>query len=240
MPIIDERESRPFVQELKFLIPVDTADAVREWARARLSPDPHAGGVSADEYRVTSLYLDTADFAVFDRRGSYGRSKYRVRRYGESNRVFLERKLKTKNRVGKLRSIVNLTEIEMLEYAAVGGPWAGRWFQRRVKARELRPVCQISYLRTARMGMSDTGPVRLTVDRDIRALPVNGYRFAGTDEGTVLSPDLRILELKYKLEIPGVFKQLMQEFNLRPVTSSKYRLAVESLELKQGALCLSS
>jgi hypothetical protein len=45
------------------------------------------------------------------------------------------------------------------------------------------------------------------------------------------------LELKYKAEIPGLFKELMHKFDLQPQPSSKYRLAVAALELK---LCLTS
>ncbi len=237
MPLTEMRESRAFVQEMKFLVSPEQADGIREWARVNLSPDPHAGGAAGDEYRVTSLYLDTADLAVFERRGSYGRSKYRVRRYGESDRIFLERKLKTRNRVGKIRSIVSANEVAMLERLESPKKWAGHWFHQRVQIRELAPVCQISYSRMARMGTSESGPIRLTVDQDLRATPVDRYAFAPVDAGVVLSPDQRILELKYKAEIPGLFKELMQTFDLRPQPSSKYRLAVAALELK---LCLTS
>ena len=237
MPLTEMRESRAFVQEMKFLVSPEQADGIREWARVNLSPDPHAGGAAGDEYRVTSLYLDTADLAVFERRGSYGRSKYRVRRYGDSDRIFLERKLKTRNRVGKIRSIVSANEVAMLERLESPKKWAGHWFHQRVQIRELAPVCQISYSRMARMGTSESGPIRLTVDQDLRATPVDRYAFAPVDAGVVLSPDQRILELKYKAEIPGLFKELMQTFDLRPQPSSKYRLAVAALELK---LCLTS
>jgi hypothetical protein len=57
------------------------------------------------------------------------------------------------------------------------------------------------------------------------------------DAGVALSPDQRILGLKYKAEIPGLFKELMHKFDLQPQPSSKYRLAVAALELK---LCLTS
>ena len=78
-----------YTAEIKFLVNEATGIQIREWARGRLSPDPHGTGPHADEYRVSTLYLDTAARDVFHRRGSYGRSKYRVRRYGEEPRVFL-------------------------------------------------------------------------------------------------------------------------------------------------------
>jgi hypothetical protein len=240
MPLTEMRESRAFVQEMKFLITPGCADAIREWSRANMAPDPHAGGEAGDEYRVTSLYLETEDFAVYERRGSYGRSKYRLRRYGESEWVFLERKLKTRNRVGKMRSMVALSEVKELEQEDTPKRWAGHWFHRREQARGLRPVCQISYSRMARLAVSETGPLRLTMDQNLRAVPAREYTFGTASAGVALLPDQRILELKYKSELPGLFKRLMQRFDLRPQASSKYRMAVEALELRKAALCLAS
>jgi hypothetical protein len=240
MRLTETRESRPFVQEMKFLISPSCADAIRQWSRKHMSPDPYAGGLAGDEYRVTSLYLETEDFAVYERRGSFARSKYRVRRYGESEAIFLERKLKTRNRVGKIRSIVDLTEVNWLGQAETPKRWAGHWFHQREQVRGLRPVCQISYNRTARLALTDSGPIRLTVDQDLRAVPVRGFAFTDTSAGVALMPDQHILELKYKTELPGVFKALMQQFDLRPQASSKYRMAVEALELRKEVECLAS
>lgn len=240
MPLTEIRESRAFVQEMKFLVSPGCADAIRDWARAKMSPDPFAGGAAGDEYRVTSLYLETADFAVYERRGSYGRSKYRVRRYGADERIFLERKLKTRNRVGKMRSIAGLEEVALLDRNETPKRWSGHWFHSRIQARDLRPVCQISYNRMARLALSESGPIRLTMDQDLQALAVQEYAFAAPGTGTMLLPSQRILEIKFKLEIPGLFKELMQQFDLRPAAASKYRMAVEGLELKKAALCLAS
>ena len=76
-------ETREAAREVKFMVPLDVAARILEWSRSRLSPDPYAGGDAGDEYRTTSLYFDTEDLAVYHRRGSYRRSKYRVRRYGK-------------------------------------------------------------------------------------------------------------------------------------------------------------
>src|ERR1044072_7188388 len=108
------RENRAFAAEIKFYVPPDRVDALREWARGRLRPDPHGGGAFGDTYQTNSLYFDTADFDVFYSRGSYGRSKYRVRRYDNASELFFERKLKTRDYVTKRRSIVDLPELVRL------------------------------------------------------------------------------------------------------------------------------
>ena len=97
----DVTESRKYAREIKFLIDPARAAEIRDWACAQLNPDPYAA--SGDTYRTTTLYFDTPEFAVYQRRGSYGRSKYRVRRYGASDDVFLERKLRTNALVSKDR-----------------------------------------------------------------------------------------------------------------------------------------
>src|SRR5262245_38313366 len=148
-PSLQVRESYELASEVKFWIPSELAVEVRAWARRSLARDPYAGGDSGDSYRTTSLYFDTPAFHVLRKEGSFGRSKYRVRRYGESEGVFLERKLKTRDLVSKRRSVIGVDDLRRLEQVPRHG-WAGHWFHRRIEARLLRPVCQISYLRTAR------------------------------------------------------------------------------------------
>src|SRR5688572_3895430 len=116
-PSTDQRETREFASEIKFLVSPALADQIREWARGRLAPDPNASGESSDAYTITSLYFDTDQFDVFHGQGSYGRSKYRVRRYGEGEVTFLERKLKTRGLLTKRRSIVRLDELAQLTNA---------------------------------------------------------------------------------------------------------------------------
>jgi hypothetical protein len=225
----ETRENRGFASELKFLIPPALAEEIRDWARARVGPDPYGVGEMGDSYQVTSLYFDTQHFDVFHRKGSFARSKYRVRRYCLGEVAFLERKLRTRNLVSKRRSIVAVDELKRLGDAEVEDDWAGYWFHRRLLARALKPVCQISYLRTARVSMTGRGPIRLTLDQNIRALPVGGVAFDHFTEGALLSEEHCILELKYIRDMPAVFKHLVEEFALNPQRVSKYRLAASAL-----------
>jgi len=224
------RENREFASEIKFLVTPAIAAQIRDWAHGRLSPDPNASEKSGGRYQITSLYFDTEQFDVFHRKGSFGRSKYRIRRYGKSEVVFLERKLKTGGLLAKRRSIITLEELEQLDGDEPERSWPGFWFHRRFLARSLRPVCQISYERTARVAMTRYGPIRLTLDENLRAVPTGGLDF-GKDEGTLLSEDRIILELKFRYEMPVLFKYLAEEFALNPQPVSKYRLAVAALGL---------
>ena len=109
-------EQRFGAREIKFLVAPGRAAEIRIWARERMNPDPHAsrGGT----YRVTSLYFDTDKFDVFHGRGSYGRAKYRVRRYDDAPNVFVERKMRTASLVSKRRASIVLDEMPGIPHTA--------------------------------------------------------------------------------------------------------------------------
>ena len=230
------RENRAFAAEIKFYVPPDRVDGLREWARARLDRDPHGGGAFGDGYRTASLYFDTSDFDVFHRRGSYGRSKYRIRRYGQADKLFCERKLKTHDYVTKRRSIVNIGELPRFAAVEPVKGWPGHWFHRRVLARELGVVCQISYERTALVHTNGHGPIRMTLDRHVRAAATNDLTFLSLDNEPSLTGENGILELKFHRELPPVFEQMIEKFGLSACPISKYRIAVRHLNLAPSAL----
>ncbi len=227
----NSRERREFASELKFLIPPDKVDAVRAWARTFLEADPHGTGSDGDTYQVTSLYFDTQRFDVFHGNGSFGRSKYRVRRYNGDDVVFLERKTKTNTWVSKRRSPVRIDLLPLLEEAEPDSLWSGFWFHRRLLGRQLNPVCQINYLRTARVGMAEGLPVRMTLDRELKATAIANQCYDDTSTGTPLMEQGWIMELKYRDALPALFKRLITELAPPPKRVSKYRLAVNALGL---------
>src|SRR5438128_22149 len=122
-------DPRPLASEIKFLVDASTAQRIRDWARLHLSCDPNGGGPFSDQYRTTSLYLDTPQLDVFHRRGSFGRAKYRIRRYGDEEVLFLERKMKTRGLLHKRRTTIDLDGLDSLS-TAPARDWRGYWFHR--------------------------------------------------------------------------------------------------------------
>jgi VTC domain len=221
----DTRETRAAACEVKFVIDERLALRVSEWARTHLQPDPHGAGPFGDEYRISTLYFDTRRFDVFHRNDSFGRAKYRVRRYGDANAVFFERKLRRPGLLIKRRTRDDVDVLERLGGGIIDPDWAAHWFQRRLVVRTLRPVCQISYQRTARIARTTEGLVRLTLDGGLRALPVDSPRFA-IDPGAEFLDGRLVLELKYHARVPALFRRLVEEFALVPDSASKYRLGM--------------
>jgi len=222
------RETRDRAREIKFLVTTETANQILEWARPLLGPDPYAGGDSGDEYLTSTLYFDTSDFAVYRRHGSYRRSKYRVRRYGQADVAFLERKLRTATLLSKRRTVVSLGELERLSEPVRDPAWPGFWFAERLAARRLSPVCQVAYHRHARVGSGPFGPMRLTFDNQIRAQPSATIGFAPPQSIPVLEAGT-IVEMKFCMSMPPLFKELIATFGISPTAISKYRLSLEAL-----------
>jgi hypothetical protein len=217
-----------------------------------LAPDPYADPSVGDGYRVNSLYFDTAGLDVYHRVRSFDRRTFRLRRYGSEPHVFLERKSKSRGLVRKRRTAVPESELVLLtnehhadhrsDAASLGGtgggstepPWPGLWFHRRLAKRQLGPKTQISYERVARVGMTPEGAIRFTVDRHVRCSAAAGLDVPCIVAGATMLDGQSIVELKFHVAMPALFKDLMYEFSLTPSSVSKYRLSVEACGLNNG------
>lgn len=232
--------------ELKFLLPDAVAEQLLACARLHLAADPHSDPSLGDAYRVNSVYFDTRGLDVFLRSGVIARQKFRIRRYGLEPRVFLERKSKSRGLVRKRRTLVSDSDLALLANSATSDSnlvannnqqmsqpsWPGDWFHRRLVLRQLVPQCQVSYDRIARVGMTPDGPTRLTVDRNVRCRTAAGPIVTRVTDGTLLLAGSSIVEFKYRVALPTLFKSLIHEFALNPSTVSKYRLSVTACGLQ--------
>ena len=224
----ESRETRDFARETKFLIDARLVDDLRAWVREALGRDPHGTGPHGDHYSTTSLYFDTPDFEVYRRHRSYARGKFRIRRYGLLDFIFLERKMRTDRLLAKRRTTVPLEDLQRVGDQAADPSWPGYWFHRRLLLRRLQPLVQISYDRTARLSIVDGEPVRFTMDTNLRVLPMPDRAFLpGT--GFPLLEDRAIVEMKYRREMPAVLRRAVEDFKLTPSGVSKYRLGFNAL-----------
>ena len=210
--------------ELKFLLDEARAQAVEAWARQRLTPDPHGDPALGGAYRTTSLYFDTPGLDVFHRSPSYRRRKFRVRRYGAGPWLFLERKSKWGDRVEKRRTAIPGEELALLALPMSVTTWPGHWFHRRLLARRLDPACRVAYQRTAYVGGSPGGPLRLTLDRRVHGLLTAEWDLTPPEGGLPLLQGQAILEFKFRQALPPALKGLVQDLRLSPAGVSKYRL----------------
>jgi hypothetical protein len=87
----------------------------------------------------------------------------------------------------------------------------------------------MSYDRTARVGMASAGTMRMTIDTNLRVLPMPDRAFI-PGVGFPLIEGQCIVELKYRVEVPALFRQLVETFKLAPSPVSKYRIGLGALD----------
>ena len=216
--------------EVKFLITDALAQQVQDWAVRHMMPDAYADPALNGAYQTTTLYLDTPEMGVFNRVNGHRKTKYRLRRYGVGERIYLERKTRRGDRVSKRRCDVPAFELSQLTCpAADASPgddaaiWHGVWFRERVVAYPLQPSCRLTYDRCAFVKGSEEGPMRLTLDRHIRGHATDAWDLTPVDEGHAILPGEVICEFKFRQSMPGLFKELIQLLKLEAGSVSKYR-----------------
>jgi hypothetical protein len=214
--------------ELKFLVNEAQAREAEAWASSRLVPDPHGDPSLGGAYRTTTLYLDTPALDVFHRTPSFKRSKHRLRRYSTEPRIYLERKTKDGDRVRKQRNAIPDEELSLLAAPLSVTTWPGHWFHRRLLDRGLRPAALVVYHRTAFIGSGADGPFRLTLDHRLRGSRMGEWAVPAEDGGLPLLTGQVILELKFRIALPVLFKELVQSMRLSPSLVSKYRSCVSA------------
>jgi hypothetical protein len=139
--------------------------------------------------------------------------------------------------VRKRRTAVPEFDLSALDCATAEPNWPGHWFHRRVTTRRLAPKIQLSYERVARVGMAPEGTIRLTMDRHVRCRAATGLTVPCLVDGAAILTGTSIVEFKFHVAMPALFKNLIHEFTLSPTSVSKYRLSVDACGLNGSANC---
>lgn len=220
--------------EFKFLL----SESVAREVEARLSPhmsvDPHVDA-SGTGYDIATLYCDTQALDVFHRRGRHKLSKFRLRRYGDADKIYLERKSKRGERVRKRRSTLELGQLGVLASGDGALDEDQTWYRRQLMRHRVRPVCLIEYRRSAFIAPGSEGPLRLTFDRSISGSLHSDWSLERCGVALPLLADRVVCEFKFRGAMPLLFKSVVQEMQLVPGGVSKYRHCIEASGLAAAA-----
>ena len=196
--------------------------------------DAHTNEVG--QYRIRSMYFDSADSECYlaCKSGVDDRKKYRIRIYNEStDRISLECK---KGYHGKKKKDTVLLSGEELE-AYGNGAILSKQSAARMSGYKgnsprfdfetklisgYRPAVVVGYLRTAYV--YPVGDVRITIDREITAMPVESFLEPVMAGIPILPPEKAILEVKYTGVLPKIIKSLLKNESLSVCSYSKYAL----------------
>ncbi len=213
---------------MKFLLSEELAREVEERLASRLSLDPHADPSRGNGYHIRTLYCDTPQLDVFHRVGRYRLFKFRLRQYGVSPKVFLERKSKRGHLVRKRRSTIPLEQIGCFADGPPTSGWEGDWYYRQLARNRFAPVCLIGYDRVAYYGTCSEGPLRLTFDRQIHGGLTSDWSLTPLETSQPLLTGLVVCEFKFRGALPSVFKSVIESLQLSPCGVSKYRHCIQS------------
>lgn len=203
--------------ELKFIVDEAKVKDLQVKLSATLGPDTYGGGDGT--YSVSSLYLDTPELASFTRELP---GKWRLRRYGDDVIVHVEYKAKPgPGQVVKHRSTVSSTDVETL-----GTRPKPKWFSRDIEMYHLQPTQLICYTRQAYMGIVDGIDLRVTLDHDVRAVPMHDFILPHRTAEAKPIVIGRVLEVKFENAPPTGFLAGLSELGLEPMSFSKYRTAM--------------
>lgn len=223
-------EDRATAYEIKFLVSEAQVAEIAARVRGHLALDAYAEPAMGNAYLTTSVYSDTQAFDVYHRTDGYDRDKLRGRRYGTNGPVFVERKTKRGDKVRKHRAPVHANELAELLAPTTRGEWAGDWFHSELLAKNLRPVCRVTYERVAYLGTVEGGTVRLTFDRNVRGTLCGDWTLTPVPRGAPLLERV-IAEFKFRTAMPALFKGIVADLALTPTPVSKYRTFVRGTGL---------
>lgn len=222
-----DRELYSLRKEIKYIVPLGKALAIRERLDRLLQRDEHCAD---GPYLVRSLYFDSLNQLDFAEKlaGVKDRKKVRLRIYGEDMSLCkLEIKQKTDDRQQKLSLIVSTSDAVALSHGNI--KVLQNYFedsQTSLKAYgimaqgQYRPVAQIAYDRLAyTYPMYDT---RITLDMNVRSSESNLDIFAPEVHYTPILREDVVLEVKYSGKMMGFLSALLAQFHLTQGAYSKY------------------
>ncbi|MCH8979201.1 MAG: polyphosphate polymerase domain-containing protein [Armatimonadetes bacterium] len=234
--------------EIKFLLPLETADRVCAAAKPNLVADQNGDDA---QYRVTSVYFDSLDLAAYWEKldGEALRRKLRLRFYGQietdeldDRPYFLELKYRKndsvfKDRIELSRDVARAvledpTTLEDLGRLTAGSGVSKSFVevvQRYASSASLRASDTVSYKREAWLGEVDRR-LRLTIDGTVHAYAPETVCQVGSDSGLpLLPPGMCVLEVKFNTFIPRWMREILVAEQLSPRRFSKYAQGLETL-----------
>lgn len=224
--------------ELKFLIPVEWIPRIEAFIAPYCALDDPSAETADHYYFVNTLYLDSPVFTLLKNRMDDVPDRFtlRIRAYGEPARppYFFEVKRKVEGFVRKTRARWQGEDWArfLTEPVADGAPKGLGHFSSLMQLYRAEPKVLTQYRRKAYVSVVDRY-ARVTFDRDLRRHPTSQPTLVGDDrlhhyDHEALFPEgcNVILEVKCIADVPLWILDLIQHFDLRRSSFSKFASSV--------------
>lgn len=226
--------------ELKYRISESTAQKVKGFVTAFLSPDPYTRRWPDGQYTICSLYMDSERFDLFRETvlDKCNRFKLRIRGYDDEpeSPVYFEIKRKFNGIIYKSRAKAGKSEIASIlkgHYLPPNATEADRTTLKQyvhyAHCLQARPIVLVRYKREAYEGQMDTR-ARVTFDRQLMYYETDKSVFKLNGQGWKKVPiNFVVLEIKFTDYFPVWLVDMIRLFNLNRQSMSKYGNAVKQL-----------
>jgi hypothetical protein len=232
--------------EIKYIINKQTSEKIQKEIKNFMTYDGYIDKkIKKKKYYVRSIYFDNNQYVNFNEKvdGLKIRHKYRIRTYSQNFlkkiNLFLEQKGRNNERTYKVRLKINIDDLDI--------------FFKKNKIFDLKKKYKNFYLiekfifDSYRKNLSpnviidyDRGPYinntgiyfRLTFDSNLRAC-ISDVLFRKNYNWKRCIDGYEILEVKFDRTIPAWFQKIIQSFELKRVSVSKYVLGLEATGLAE-------
>jgi SPX domain protein involved in polyphosphate accumulation len=224
--------------EIKYLVPREVLDDLRDDLRRRLDIDGYSAGGG---YGVWSVYYDTPRLRFYWEKieGLRFRRKLRIRHYGDrfvvddDTPVFVEIKQRVNRVTQKRRVQVPYSQARQLcdQRQMIDCEGSGRGFLEEVvglvAGLDLRPIAVTGYQREALVGREADVGLRVTLDHRVLGRDRDFHLGAEAENRFIVPPRLAVLEVKANERVPYWLTDLTARHNLAVARMSKYCQSVE-------------
>lgn len=229
--------------EIKYILNKNLSQIIQDKISNFMSLDNFAKEFPNNKYFVRSLYYDSEKFINFHQKtdGLKIRYKFRIRTYSkELNKlsiIFLEKKGRFNERTYKIRKKIDninyklfITDCDKMKIAEKykNDPLIGQ-FVFDCYRKKIKPKVIIDYYR--KPYINKTGVYfRLTFDSQLNSI-ATGDLYPKNLMFKQTIPGYEILEVKFDRTIPPWFQKIIQTYNLKRLSVSKFVLGCETTEL---------
>jgi len=227
--------------EFKYIIKKGISKLIQNEVKNFMTQDSFAN--NNNNYLVRSLYFDNNLFTCFNEKidGIKNRHKFRIRTYTDQKNsyspLFLEMKGRNNQRTFKNRTKINKTDLSFFYKQNDLFNLKKKYFKNKVidqyifdsYKKRIIPKVLIDYKRLPLLSRNGLY-FRLTFDSEIKACKSNDI-FNNNANWKVCIPDNDILEVKFDFTIPPWFHRIIQSYELKRISISKFVLGSEATGL---------
>ncbi len=230
--------------EFKYLLPLALRQVIEGEIQAFMRVDGHSDPELDNQYLVRSLYFDSPGNSAFYEKidGVKSRSKFRLRTYKRQLEkgvpVFLEEKGRYNERTYKHRVEVQPEDLEIL-YAGDRGfelteRYAGIEVMEKFAAqsfrRVLRPLVLVDYIRRPYTSDYDMN-FRITLDQHLQVMATSELFPRDWARAKDCVAGMTIMEVKFNRRIPAWFHRILQVYDLRRLSISKFVAGMKKCDI---------